>query len=900
MLNQICPSLRTDLIVSIKEDSENNTNIYSIQIPDSAATFQFGEEEFFLCQCLNGKFTIEQIINNFKQKFGVAIGEQDFNSFLTEINQFGLLSNYSFTDKNQVNKGSFINDNEDEDDLFNDSNNNAIPHWSIISNAEPFFANIVTILRPLLVIYPLSLWALIPVFIIALTLWFQQRLLIAESLNFGHKIGSFLVMFGLSLLLINLVTKVGRGIIANHYGAKVNDFGMLIRWGFVPRFYLKIKNINNLNKQRQLLVYSSPLYFRSFLFILGTFLWYFNLGNGNSLSAWGLLFAIMGLASFIQTAMPLRPASSGARIIAILMNKSANYPRQLFKRSLSNLFHKNQSKPLTFKEFLIVLSGLIVTILLCLIVINISMRFALGLTRSFPNIFGRGTYHIILFILLFLGFNYLKNVFASAKKSNRRNNRKQQNLDNNEEVDEEILKLSRELGDDDFLVESPPPPPRKKYGKYLWILLFLIISLIPIPYSVGGDCQLLPPKQQEIQAPISGKFIEIFYQGGDGILIKKGSVIANMVSADLQNQILTLQEKIRDQQAQKQQSLAALNQLQKGSRQEEIEISQQQVEVARQEVNVSLSQVEVAQKEVEEAQAELESEREVLKSLQQQLNSAIVSFEFSEKEVARLQPLYKEGGLALQRLETSQKQLETDRISVAEKNQNLNTQGKIIEQIEAKLSGRRKNLEQVRQISLTKEKSLQEAQAKLNLVLSGNTVDDIEVAQQEVQSKNAELNRLQQELKYSQAQNSSGKLLMPFDGYLVESYLDKKEGSYLNQGETFATAQDDSKLIAQLQIPEYDAGGIKISAPAQVKLLAYPNQPLDGKVVAIEPTTKEEKDQSLVRVSSVQIELDSKQVPLKPGMSGYGKIPQGKKPLIVVMTRPLIRFLQIEFWSWLP
>jgi hypothetical protein len=35
-------------------------------------------------------------------------------------------------------------------------------------------------------------------------------------------------------------------------------------------------------------------------------------------------------------------------------------------------------------------------------------------------------------------------------------------------------------------------------------------------------------------------------------------------------------------------------------------------------------------------------------------------------------------------------------------------------------------------------------------------------------------------------------------------------------------------------------------------------------------------------------------------MSGYGKIDAGKKPVIILLTRPLIRFVQIELWSWLP
>jgi len=39
---------------------------------------------------------------------------------------------------------------------------------------------------------------------------------------------------------------------------------------------------------------------------------------------------------------------------------------------------------------------------------------------------------------------------------------------------------------------------------------------------------------------------------------------------------------------------------------------------------------------------------------------------------------------------------------------------------------------------------------------------------------------------------------------------------------------------------------------------------------------------------------------LKAGMTGYGKIDGGTKPVIVAFTRAIVRFFLIEFWSWLP
>ena len=482
MLKQFCPCLRNDLIITVKINSQNKTKIYSIQKPDSSENFEFGEEEFFLCQSLDGRSTSDEIIDNFKEEFNVSISADDFENFITQIKQFGLLDNFLSQEERQLANNHHLaeQDDEDDDDFISQSQNNYVPRWSILKNPEPIFESIVSILKPLLILYKLVLWGL----------------LVQKSLQNGQQLGSFLTFFLISLLLINLVTKVGRGIFATYYGASVKELGMLIRWGFVPRFYTKIIGINRLNKKQQLLIYSSPLFFRGTLFILGTFLWYFNLGQGNLLSSIAILLAIIGLASLISGALPLRPASPGARILALSMNKSANYPRQLMKSSLISLFNsKNNPKRISKKEILIICLGLIITIILCFIVLKISLRFAWGLSLSFPAIFGQGTFYIILSLLLLLGFNYIRKIFIHASDS-APSLLKRETLSNNFDSSYDV----------DFSLQ------KKNNGRNLMIiLLILIILMIPIPYSIGGDCQLLPPKQQEIQAPVSGKIERIFY-----------------------------------------------------------------------------------------------------------------------------------------------------------------------------------------------------------------------------------------------------------------------------------------------------------------------------------------------------------------------------------------------------
>jgi putative peptide zinc metalloprotease protein len=145
---------------------------------------------------------------------------------------------------------------------------------------------------------------------------------------------------------------------------------------------------------------------------------------------------------------------------------------------------------------------------------------------------------------------------------------------------------------------------------------------------------------------------------------------------------------------------------------------------------------------------------------------------------------------------------------------------------------------------------------------------------------------------------------MPFDGYLVDSYLDFKKGAYLQLGEAYATAQNNTAPMVEVQLPEYDMEGVEVGAHATVKLYAYPNSPLQGKVLSIQPaavpSSTEQQMVSIVRMFQVLIEVEKPPFALKAGMTGYAKISAGFKPLGLLLARPMLRFVQIEVWSWLP
>ncbi|MEM9005659.1 MAG: efflux RND transporter periplasmic adaptor subunit [Cyanobacteria bacterium P01_F01_bin.86] len=874
------PCFRRNLTITHIQKEDDATVSYLVQEPTSQATFEFDEQQFFLCQSLDGQSTREQILAKFEAHFGFPISAEDFDHFFNQLTELNLIDFAPQTqDSQQTTNGhakDFDSEDEDDDDeLATAKTAKQVARWSWVKNPAPMFGGIALAVKPFGPVLRFLPWALIPLAAICGWLWFKRQALIQADLSSTKAVVSFLLSIAIFMVATNLLTKLVKGVVGTTYGIKVKDFGLWLRWGFIPRFYLKMSGLRKLNRKQQLQLYASPLVLRLVFFVVGTFIWYWNLGRGNRLSGGGIFLAEMGLLTFLHGAMPLRLGAPGTKILCLSLNKPAGYPRQLAKRSLRQLrvFFKRQSRRtyfITKAELGILLLGVAFTVFFSFIIIKIGLRFAAGLTASFPQIFGRGTFYIILAVLILLALNYIRDLLTHPSKVSRsRTFRRVESAHITDwETDDRVINA----GD----MPQPTRPTGMGLGKIIsvrTVFLFALVLLlfIPIPYSPGGPIQLLTPQQQQIQAPVSGRVAEVLFNGGDGSLIKAGTVLARITADDIENRILTLQEQIKAQQATLNKRLAALEKEMVGPPPEEIALAQAQVSVAQQEIEEAKSEIGVFQEEVQEAEI--------------QVNAAIVSAQYSEESLARAQELYEAGAYALQRVENARRQAEIDRIQVEGQRQNL--------------AAKQQRVAQAQQNLAIQQKELQQAEVQMQLVLSGSVEQDIEFSRQEVEAARAELRRIEQELKYAQSQQSSTELAMPFDGYLVDAYLNTKVGSYLNQGDTFAVAQYTTKLLAELELPEYDAGEILVGAETEIKLLAYPNEPILGEVASVEPATVAVEN-TYGRIFKVLLDLSESGLALKPGMSGHGKINLGEKPIGVLLSRPLMRFIKIEFWSWLP
>ncbi len=797
---------------------------YLIEDPATGENFSFGEEEYFLCKAMDGLATSEEILTRFSRCFGVEMTKEHFRNFEDHLLAMGLAENIGapadsaqqLADAEKVGENASARRKKSGD-----------ARW-VLFNPERAFNVLLRIVQPVRLVFKLLVLALIP------GVPMSAYLIIRHSAEFHwtlRSLASDLGYFGhliFTLFAANFLRCVIQGVLSAHYQAPVQEFGIRLRFGIIPRFYIKRNEMRHLNRSAKLWIYGSSLLLRLFLIAAGTLAWFLFQDSGHFLGGIGVLLAHSGIIGLIIVSLPVRN-SDGFRWLV-------NYfglPPEMIRTALDVFLRVIRRQPLPAslsppqarKYFLY---ALVIVACWSLFAVKVALSIGGGLERTFPGVFGRATGVIFIGIVaaLFLRWiaaKYMRSRFAATEQL------------------EPVLEDENQEANTgwDFL----------RRHRALAIAGLLCLALfIPFAYRPGGEIQVLPPTQQQIQAPVSGKIAEINFEGGDGKLISKGTLVAKMISSEIENQILTLEQSKAQQVSTIDKLKSELAKLLAGAREEEITA----------------------------AQANLQQAVEQVKIATQELEAAKVSAAYSVMVLPRMKKLYESGSIAFLQYEEAKKTAELDRINVEKQQKNL----------------------------ASLEESREESQAQLALLRSGARPEDVDAARHSVQAAQADLSRIEQQIQFAHQQQTESALLMPLDGYLVDSHLDFKRGTYLQVGDLYATAQNNSESLVEVQLPEYDMEGVEVGAQAAVKLFAYPNTSLRGKVLSIQPaalpSSTQQERVSVARMFRVLIEVEKPPFALKAGMTGYAKISAGFQPLGLLLARPMLRFVQIELWSWLP
>lgn len=180
--------------------------------------------------------------------------------------------------------------------------------------------------------------------------------------------------------------------------------------------------------------------------------------------------------------------------------------------------------------------------------------------------------------------------------------------------------------------------------------------------------------------------------------------------------------------------------------------------------------------------------------------------------------------------------------------------------------------------------------ANLKLVKSPPKPAEVAAARSKVES-------LEQDLVYQQQQYNDLTIRTPISGRIVTPDLDLLYGKYLHVGDAIAQVEDNRTARVEVNLSQEDVQYIRKGDDADVVPWSYSGSTMYGKVVLIGAAAKTVSGDQVVKVT---IDLPNPKDRLRSQMTGYAKVRGADMMVWQAYTLWLVRFFQVEVWSWFP
>lgn len=183
-------------------------------------------------------------------------------------------------------------------------------------------------------------------------------------------------------------------------------------------------------------------------------------------------------------------------------------------------------------------------------------------------------------------------------------------------------------------------------------------------------------------------------------------------------------------------------------------------------------------------------------------------------------------------------------------------------------------------------KELEHAESNLDVLLKGSRPETIRAAE-------AELVRLETTLEYMRDRLERTEITSPISGVIATPHLSDRLKEYVEAGDEICKIVDPSKILIEIPVSEKDVSDVQPHHAVRLKARSLPGMTFHGRVTAIAPAASNNERRTVVLVTS---EVENPNLLLKPGMTGNAKIYCGKRRIIDLWTRRIVRFVRVEFW----
>jgi len=157
----------------------------------------------------------------------------------------------------------------------------------------------------------------------------------------------------------------------------------------------------------------------------------------------------------------------------------------------------------------------------------------------------------------------------------------------------------------------------------------------------------------------------------------------------------------------------------------------------------------------------------------------------------------------------------------------------------------------------------------------------------------ADLERAQAELELADKKLAEMIVIRaPIDGVVLTPKLREHLHAKVEPGDTVCEIVDTRTVRAEIFAPEREADSLAAGMAVVVKVESHPTEPFEGTVDFIAPAVEKRDDENVVRVVATLANPDGV---LRHDMNGYGEIACGKRSLLDLATRRIVRWVRLRF-----
>lgn len=430
--------------------------------------FEMEEEEYFICQQLDGQTPLATIQASYESRFGTPLSIEDLKAFVHQLDFQGLLVS-SMTDKAMI--------------RFWDPE-----HGIIVSRRVPLYNP-----DPLLTWCSRHLWwcfngtfvlSSFAVIVLGLYLSITHWTQLTDALYMIWQPQYFPVLIPVGIFCVTLPHEFAHGLVSTHYGGRVTSAGWLIFYHVLPKFYLERRQtlaipFLNRNKTQFFWILFVGLYCQLFLASLGIIGVLLTIPEGYAYYFWAALWATAAIGFVHNCNISHR---RDAHYLLVIWLDMPNLRTRAVEVVLNWLFRRPEPEPLTPRE------------------------------RNVFRLYGLGamSYYLIHGFIMFWTFGdqittYLQGpgvfVFIGIVLY---------------VFQRPLITYAREPVK--WLTASEAPAIKRWIVRLGWFIAIVGVSLVPYPYETGGPFTVLPAVQMEVHCEIDGGRIEqVYVREGDSV-----------------------------------------------------------------------------------------------------------------------------------------------------------------------------------------------------------------------------------------------------------------------------------------------------------------------------------------------------------------------------------------------